>query len=202
MQRIDPVLIELPMPIRTPRLLLRPGQPGDGAQLLAAKRESWAELGRWLDWASGPLEAITEPGEEAFVRRKAAEFMLRGEIWLAAFSCDDGRLLGSGGFHAIDWHGRLFSAGYWIRTGETGRGLATELLNALVRYAFSALGANRMAISHAEGNEASHRVIEKLGFMKEGSTRKFYVLNGVLADSHHYARFDCDGVPVLDVSWG
>lgn len=202
MQRIDPVLIELPMPIRTPRLLLRPGQPGDGAQLLAAKRESWLELGRWLDWASGPLEAITEAGEEASVRRRAAEFILRGDIWLAAFGRDDGRLRGCGGFHAIDWHGRLFSAGYWIRTGETGQGLASELLNALVRYAFGALGANRVAISHADGNEASRRVIEKLGFLKEGSTRKFYVLNGVLADSHHYARFDGDGLPDLDVSWG
>ena len=202
MQRIDPLLIELPMPIRTPRLLLRPGQPGDGAPLLAAKRESWPELGRWLDWAGGPVEAISEDGEEAFVRRKAAEFILRGELWLAAVSHDDGRLLGSGGYHAIDWHGRLLSAGYWIRTGETGKGLATELLNALVQYAFGALGANRVAISHADGNEASRRVIKKLGFMKEGTTRKFYVLNGMLADSHHYARFDCDGVPDLDVSWG
>ena len=190
------------MPIRTPRLLLRPAQPGDGAQLFDAKRESWPELGRWLDWAGGPVEAVSERSEEAFVRRKAAEFILRGEIWLAAVNPDDGRLLGSGGYHAIDWHGRLFSAGYWIRTGETGQGLATELLNALVRYAFGALAANRIAISHADGNGASRRVIEKLGFVKEGSTRKFYVLNGVLADSHHYARFDCDGLPALDVFWG
>lgn len=202
MQRIDPVLIELPMPIRTPRLLLRPGQPGDGAPLLEAKRESWPELGLWLAWASGPVDALTEPAEEAAVRRRAAEFMLRGDIWLAAFSRDDGRLLGSGGYHAIDWHGRLFSAGYWIRTGETGKGLASEFLNALVRYAFGALGANRVAISHADGNEASRRVIDKVGFVQEGSTRKFYVLNGALADSHHYARFDCDGLPALDVSWG
>ena len=202
MQRIDPLLIELPMPIRTPRLLLRPGQPGDGAQLLDAKRESWPELGRWLDWAGGPVEAITECGEEAFVRRKAADFILRGELWLALVNPEDGRLLGSGGYHAIDWHGRLFSAGYWIRTGETGKGYATEVLNALVRYAFGALAANRVAISHADGNEASRRVIENTGFGKEGMTRKFYVLNGVLADSHHYARFGCEGLPDLDVSWG
>ena len=58
-----------------------------------------------------------------------------------------------------------------------------------------------MAMSHADGNQASHRLIKKLAFMKEGSTRKFYVLSGVLADSQHYARFDCDGVPALDVSW-
>ena len=44
MQHTDTLIFELPMPIRTPRLLLRPGQPGDGAQLLEAKRESWPEV--------------------------------------------------------------------------------------------------------------------------------------------------------------
>ena len=165
------------MPIRTPRLLLRPGQPGDGAQLLAAKRESWPEVSRWMDWASGPADAVTERSEEAFARRKAAEFILRStsEVWLPAFNREDGRLLGVGEYHAIDWQGRLFSTGYWVRTRETGKGLATELLGALVRYAFGALAANRLAVSHAEGNERSRRVIEKLGFEKEGTTRRFYL---------------------------
>ena len=204
MQETDPLLVEMPMPIRTPRLLVRPGQAGDGAQLLEAKRESWPELGRWQQWASGPAEALTERREEAFVRRKAAEFILRStsEMWVPAFSRENGRLLGAGEYHAIDWQGRLFSTGYWIRTGETGKGLATEVLNALTRYAFGALAANRLAVSHAEGNERSRRVIEKLGFVKEGTTRKFYILNDALVDSHHYARFDCDRLPELDVSWG
>ncbi len=203
MQETDPLLIETPMPIRTPRLLVRPGQPGDGAQLLEAKRESWPELGRWMQWASGSAEALSERKEEAFARRKAAEFILRAdEVWLPAFNRDEGWLLGAGGYHAIDWQGRLFSAGYWIRTSETGKGLATELLNALTRYAFGALAANRLAISHADNHERSRGVIETLGFGKEGTTRKSYVLNGVLVDSHHYARFNCDGLPELDVSWG
>ena len=108
----------------------------------------------------------------------------------------------AGEYHAIDWQGRLFSTGYWLRTGETGKGLTTETLGALARYAFGALAANRLAVSHAGDNTWSQRVIEKLGFEKEGTTRRFYLLNGVLADSHHYARFDCQGLPELDVSWG
>ena len=113
-----------------------------------------------------------------------------------------GRLLGVGGYHAIDWHGRLFSAGYWIRSSETGRGLATETLSTLSRYAFDSLGANRVAVSHAVGNERSQRVIEKCGFALEGTTRNFYVLNGRLIDSRHYARFDGDGLPGTAVGWG
>lgn len=198
---VDPLLIDLPMPIRTPRLLIRPWRSGDGQQLLDVKRESWAELGRWLSWVSGPVEALTERAEEALVRRRTAEYILRTEIHLPVFD-HAGRLLGVSGFHAVDWHGRLFSVGYWIRTSETGRGLATEALNALTRYAFGALAANRVAVSHVVENERSRRVIERCGFVLEGTTHNFYVLNGGLIDSHHYARFDCDRLPDLDVTWG
>ena len=53
------ISIDLSMPIRTPRRLRPgrrhgPGQPGNGAPLLKAKSESWPEIGRWTQWASGP----------------------------------------------------------------------------------------------------------------------------------------------------
>jgi len=48
---MDPVLIEIPMPIRTPRLLLRPKQAGDGAITAAAVLETWDDLHRWMRWA-------------------------------------------------------------------------------------------------------------------------------------------------------
>ena len=39
----DPVLIDLPMPIRTPRLTIRPKQVGDGAIAFSAVMETWQE---------------------------------------------------------------------------------------------------------------------------------------------------------------
>ena len=36
-----PDLMDVPMPIRTPRLLIRPREPGDGKFALAAIRETW-----------------------------------------------------------------------------------------------------------------------------------------------------------------
>lgn len=38
---MKPILLDLPMPIITPRLLLRPPQPGDGIALNAAVSESY-----------------------------------------------------------------------------------------------------------------------------------------------------------------
>jgi hypothetical protein len=47
----DPVLIDLPMPISTPRLTIRPKQVGDGAITSSAVLETWEELNRWMRWA-------------------------------------------------------------------------------------------------------------------------------------------------------
>jgi RimJ/RimL family protein N-acetyltransferase len=141
-------------------------------------------------------------GDEAFVRRKHAEFILRQDVFLLAFDHASNQLIGTGGYHAIDWKGRIMSTGYWIRTSATGQGFATEIANALLRYAFGALAATRVAIGHADGNNASRRVIDKLGFEKEGIVRGSYFLQGKPTDAHYYARLNGDGLPPLAVSWG
>ena len=51
MASLNPVLIDVPMPIRTPRLLIRPKQVGDGARTSAAVAETWDELHKWMGWA-------------------------------------------------------------------------------------------------------------------------------------------------------
>ena len=48
---LNPVLIDVPMPIRTPRLLIRPKQIGDGTITSAAVAETWEDLHKWMRWA-------------------------------------------------------------------------------------------------------------------------------------------------------
>ena len=59
----------------------------------------------------------------------------------------------------------------------------------MLRYAFGALGLRRVGITHSGGNEASRRVVEKLGFAPEGVQRLANLLPGErVADKHCYAR--------------
>jgi RimJ/RimL family protein N-acetyltransferase len=53
--------------------------------------------------------------------------------------------------------------GYWMARKYAGQGMATEAANAAIRYAFGHLGAKAISIGHFDGNDASHRVVEKLG---------------------------------------
>jgi hypothetical protein len=45
------VLIDVPMPIRTPRLTIRPKKVGGGAITSVAVAETWEELNQWMRWA-------------------------------------------------------------------------------------------------------------------------------------------------------
>jgi len=65
MVALNPVLIDVPMPIRTPRLLIRPKQVGDGASTSAAVAETWDELHMWMRWVAGP----EKPNVMVFERR-------------------------------------------------------------------------------------------------------------------------------------
>ena len=201
MAALDPVLIEVPMPIRTPRLLIRPKQVGDGAITSAAVHETWDELHKWMLWAED-RDAFTAESMEIRNRHVMASFILREGIELIGIESATGTAVIWCGLHDIDWHGRRCDTGYWVRKSAQRRGFATETANALVRYAFGALGMRRVGLTHSAGNDASRRIAERLGFSLEGIQRRANTLpGGKDADRYCYARFDVFGLPDLDVLW-
>ncbi len=202
MTAMDPVLIDVPLPIRTPRLLLRGKQPGDGALTAAAVAETWDDLHRWMDWAER-REDNTAEKQEIRTRQVMAKLILREEFNLVGIEIATGQPVIWCGFHSVDWRTRQCDTGYWVRGSAQGRGFATESANALLRFAFGALGMRRVGLSHTEGNERSRRVAEKLGFLPEGLQRAISLLPGArVADKRLYARFDTAGLPDLEVHWG
>ena len=84
MASLNPVLIDIPMPIRTPRLVIRPKQIGDGASTSAAVAETWDELHKWMRWAEN-REAFTAESMEIRNRQVMASFILRESIELIGF---------------------------------------------------------------------------------------------------------------------
>src|SRR5271170_3370230 len=201
MVALNPVLIDVPMPILTPRLLISPKQVGDGATTSAAVAETWDELHKWMRWAENP-DAFTAESMEIRNRQVMAGFILREGIELIGVEAATGAAVIWGGFHDIDWQGRQCDTGFWVRKSAQRQGFATEAANALVRYAFGALGMRRIGLTHSNGNEASRRIAEKLGFSFEGIQRGANILSGGgYADRHCYARFDIAGLPDLEVQW-
>lgn len=198
----DPAPIELPMPIRTPRLLIRPKQPGDGMLTAASVQETWEELHQWMQWAED-RDAFTPERVEARNRQVMASYPLGDTIELLGIEIASQQPVVWCGFHVIDWEARRCDTGFWVRKSAHGRGMATEAANALLRYAFFVLEMRRVGLTHSEGNHASRRIAGKLGFRFEGiQTGANPLPGGRFADRYCYARVDAEGLPPLDVHWG
>ncbi len=191
--------IAIPMPIITPRLSIRPVMPGDGAEMAAAKRETLDRLNPWLPFAA---HAQNDAENEATAREFFEKFLRREDFMLVGIERATNRMVVWGGLHPLDWTARRFSSGYWTRRSAHGKGYATEMNNAILRYAFSALNARRMEISHADGNLASESVIRRLGYAYEGRIPGASKLNnGTFVDRHAYARTNTHDLPELRVRW-
>jgi ribosomal-protein-alanine N-acetyltransferase len=72
--------------------------------------------------------------------------------------------------------------GYDLWPDYWGQGLMPEALRALLRYGFEVMELNRVeATTHTE-NQRSMRVLEKLGFQREGVLRDYYCREGMYND--------------------
>ncbi len=62
---------------------------------------------------------------------------------------------------------KTLECGYWIAVPEWGRGIATEAVGRFAEFAFAATDAERLQARVIVGNDASERVLRKLGFEHE-----------------------------------
>jgi [ribosomal protein S5]-alanine N-acetyltransferase len=77
--------------------------------------------------------------------------------------------------------------GYWVGEPFWGRGIATEALVALTRYAIAGHGLTRIYAVPFAWNAASCRVLEKAGYVLEGRLRRSAVKDGKVTDQLQYA---------------
>ncbi|HEU5280474.1 MAG TPA: GNAT family N-acetyltransferase [Gammaproteobacteria bacterium] len=202
---MKPILLNLPMPIRTPRLLIRPFSVGDGATVNAAILESFTELHQYMDWAK-EKPSVEESEEQA--RLAAANWILMKseEPWLQLCIIDKktNEFIGATSFHHIDWQVPSVETGYWIRVSRANEGLMTEAINAITQYAFNQLKVKRIAITCDRDNIRSKMIPERLGYTLEATLKsnRRKPVTGEISDTLIYARHDCNALPELDVTWG
>jgi ribosomal-protein-alanine N-acetyltransferase len=77
--------------------------------------------------------------------------------------------------------------GYYLDQAQNGRGYTTEAVRLVIDYAFQVLKLHRIEAGVMPHNSASIRVIEKIGFEREGLSRKNVLINGKWQDHLHFA---------------
>jgi RimJ/RimL family protein N-acetyltransferase len=166
--------------LHTDRLRLRPFTGADAEALFAL--HSNAHVLRY--WDSPPWAERERAGRFlAACNRMAAE---GSGVRVAVDRREDGSFLGWCSLSRWNPAFRSAAIGYVYTDGAWGQGYATEAAGAVLTWAFDSLDLNRVQAETDTRNVASARVLEKLGFVREGTLREDCVVNGEVSDSWVY----------------
>lgn len=158
---------------------LRPLRAGDEASQFAYLTDPAV-----IEHTSIPAQTLDSV--TASVTRDIAAYAVGTSFRLALADHED-RLIGVCGLN--NWspahkHGEL---AYELEPAAWGRGYMRRAVHALLAWAFSELGLNRVHAFVMTSNERSIRLLEQSGFTREGTLRQFRLARGVPRDFHVYS---------------
>ncbi|MFC3999262.1 GNAT family N-acetyltransferase [Nocardiopsis sediminis] len=176
--------------LRTERLTLRAFTEAEIGPVLAAARDRLTQ--RWLP--------LPEPGR-AYTRADAERWCLieapnarvsgDGQQW-AAIETATGTFAGTVGLVRTAWKAKVTEVGYWLAPEARGRGLATEAVIAVSRWAVLDQGFQRVELKAGTANTGSRAVAERAGFTFEGVERSAMPLHTGRTDLAVYSLIPAD----------
>ncbi|WP_333777752.1 GNAT family N-acetyltransferase [Streptomyces sp. IBSBF 3136] len=146
--------------METPRLILRRWREADVAPMAAINADP--EVMRWIRDGSVRDEQQTRAGVQAW----ESEWESRGFGLFAVELRSTGELAGFTGLSVPDFLPEVLPAvevGWRLGRSHWGQGLATEAAAAAVRFGFEERGLERIVSITQVGNDASERIMTKLG---------------------------------------
>ena len=177
-------LASLSTRVLSDRLVLRPARPSDIPEIRHLLRANADHLRPW-----SPLGA---PGEDPTsltsisnaVTRQRRDWK-RGDAFVLFVSKRErgepivGRVQLTGIMRGVFQNAHL---GYWIDGAHQRRGFTTEAVAATLAFVFTEARLHRVQVAIMPRNVASLRVVEKLGFRREGYAERYLCIAGAWED--------------------
>lgn len=162
--------------VETERLALREWAPEDAEALhaIAGDPEVMKYVGDSQTWDIGRVRE--------WIEKLNVSYRTRGFSRWAVVEKEGGGPVGSCGFAPLPWSGEI-DFGYMFRRNRWGRRYASEITPAALRYGFERYGFEEVVASIDPQNDASRRVLLKLGF----AYRHNEVQPGEVEESEIYA---------------
>jgi RimJ/RimL family protein N-acetyltransferase len=172
---------DIAWPVSTARLTLRRARADDADAVL-----SYRSLPSVSEWIGAPPEdfparfAAPERLDLLLIVERAGaiigDLMVKVvDAWVPAKVVSEGR-------------GVQAELGWSLRPEETGKGYATEAVEAALRICFEDMGLRRVTASCFAGNTASYRLMERVGMRREAHTVKDALHpSGEWTDGYSYA---------------
>lgn len=101
-------------------------------------------------------------------------------------------VIGSCGFFNMNLKHYRTEIGYELNKNYWGQGIASEALEAIIRYGFESMEIHRMEALIEPPNISSQRLVEKQGFLREGLLRNYEFTCGKFDDLYMYSMLKQD----------
>ncbi|MEI9888682.1 MAG: GNAT family N-acetyltransferase [Rhizomicrobium sp.] len=164
------------MNLQTARLFLRPTQLHDAADMFAARGDD--DVMRYWDW---PAQKSVDEVRDIIANHVSDIESGRVRWWVASLT-PRGPAIGECDLSDIDLHHKRAEIGFLFRRAAWGKGYASEAAARVLRHGFEDLGLARLGARCHAGNDASRRLLERLGFAHEGTLRGHVVRDGARRD--------------------
>jgi RimJ/RimL family protein N-acetyltransferase len=169
--------LTFPQQLVTPRLVLRAVAQADLPDLLAINGDP--EVTRYL-----PYEAWKDlTAARAWLERMRKIESEGTALQLVVARADDARVIGTCLLFRLDEGSARAELGYVMKRDHWRGGWMREALEALLAHAFTAMEIRRIEADVDPANIASQRLLERLGFEREGVRRERWVQKGRAVDS-------------------
>lgn len=168
-------------------VVLRPVRVRDATAWRAARLRNAAWLRPWEP--TNPETPLYASGLGPYIamaratRREARQALALP--WVVFYA---GEFAGQLTVGSIQWgSARSAQVGYWVDEAYAGRGVTPTALAMAVDHCFFVVGLHRIEANIRPENQASRRVVEKLGFREEGLRRRQLHIDGAWRDHLCYA---------------
>lgn len=171
------------------RVTLRPVHPGDVHTLQRWRSEPSVRRHQPLaDTSIGQLRAeMGQSRHEDLYRGRGEKFQ-----WIIIADTEPAGWIT---LVVANWDHGLAEMGYALGTRHQRLGIMPHALQQLLADLFFSTPLRRIEARCSVENEASHKVLERVGFRREGLLREYFVLRGRRVDNYLFAILRDDFVP-------
>ncbi len=115
-------------------------------------------------------------------------FKHRRSIYWAIAENNTNYIIGTVGFNQYSDTHRKVEISYDLDYNYWSKGIMTRALEKIIEFAFDKMNVIRIQATVAYHNDRSIRVLERLGFTREGIMKNFCILEGKPIDYYMYAK--------------
>jgi [ribosomal protein S5]-alanine N-acetyltransferase len=175
-----------PVTLTTPRLTLRPLRDEDAEPLFSMWSDKEA-----MRYFSFPAMTSLDQAKDRIARKRpmAAE----GHDLICVITLQTtGEVIGDCALFRVDEQCLRAEIGFSLQRAHWKCGYMAEAVSALIEHAFGTVGLRRLEADIDPRNVASGRLLERMGFVREGLLRERWVVDGEVSDSALYGLLEGD----------